>query len=269
MKNRIFIVEGLPCTGKSTTSKYIADLLKQKGYAARWVDEGTGHHPADYEFHSFMTEEEINRMSEQEQADIFKAAKQQEGGFIIPLEQLQGELLEKVSAYKIYDKLPWERENKVMIKGWRDFIHQISKEEIYVFNSCLLQNPMCETMVRFNLPYGLSKGYIKHLFYEIRELNPIVIYLSQTQAADRIASVAEERGAEWLRMVIDYHVNGLYGRAHHLQGFEGYITCLEERQKREINILAELDTPHMIIEDPYTDWERTYGKLADYIERLV
>ena len=40
---RLIIVEGLPCSGKSTTARYIAEKL---GYI--YVDEGTCNHPADY-----------------------------------------------------------------------------------------------------------------------------------------------------------------------------------------------------------------------------
>ena len=47
--NRLIIVEGLPCSGKSTTSKYIADRI-----GAVFYDEGSGDHPTDYEFHAFI-----------------------------------------------------------------------------------------------------------------------------------------------------------------------------------------------------------------------
>lgn len=53
--NRLIIVEGLPCSGKSTTSKYIADRI-----GALFYDEGSGNHPADYEFHSFIENREIS-----------------------------------------------------------------------------------------------------------------------------------------------------------------------------------------------------------------
>lgn len=29
MKNRLFIVEGVPCTGKTSTSEFVASVLKQ------------------------------------------------------------------------------------------------------------------------------------------------------------------------------------------------------------------------------------------------
>ena len=46
---RLYIVEGLPCSGKSTTSKHIADLLEKSGKKECFFDEGSRDHPADYE----------------------------------------------------------------------------------------------------------------------------------------------------------------------------------------------------------------------------
>ena len=60
--NRLIIVEGLPCSGKSTTSKYIADRI-----GAVFYDEGSGDHPTDYEFHAFIENREINSFSPEEQ----------------------------------------------------------------------------------------------------------------------------------------------------------------------------------------------------------
>ena len=55
MANRLYIIEGLPCSGKSTTSAFVAEILKQK-HNVCYVDEGSGNHPADYEFHAFLDE---------------------------------------------------------------------------------------------------------------------------------------------------------------------------------------------------------------------
>ncbi len=52
MAHRLFIVEGLPCSGKSSISAYAASVLKESGKPVCYIDEGTGDHPADYEFHA-------------------------------------------------------------------------------------------------------------------------------------------------------------------------------------------------------------------------
>ena len=89
MKNRLFIIEGLPCSGKSTTSAFVASLLEQKGKVC-FVDEGTGNHPADYEFHALAP------------AGFFSDKEE-----IVSLSQFSGEMFDKLLQYKIYDFLPW------------------------------------------------------------------------------------------------------------------------------------------------------------------
>ena len=56
MRHRLYIVEGLPCSGKSSVSRFIAEALAEEGKVC-FVDEGTGNHPADYEFHALSPED--------------------------------------------------------------------------------------------------------------------------------------------------------------------------------------------------------------------
>lgn len=43
---KLYIIEGLPCSGKSTTAQFVCDTLKEKGKDVVLVDEGTGNHDA-------------------------------------------------------------------------------------------------------------------------------------------------------------------------------------------------------------------------------
>ena len=52
---RLYIVEGLPCSGKSSTARFIAEVLEQQGRHVCHVDEGTGKHPAITSFMPIMT----------------------------------------------------------------------------------------------------------------------------------------------------------------------------------------------------------------------
>ena len=142
MKNRLYIIEGLPCSGKSTTSSFVASLLEQKGNVC-FIDEGTGNHPADYEFHALAPAGFFSGMEE-----------------IVSLSQFSGEMFDKLLQYKIYDFLPWEKEMPLMLDKWRQFVKTSSEDTVYVFNCVLLQNPMCETMMRFGFSEDESGSYI-------------------------------------------------------------------------------------------------------------
>ena len=247
MNHRLYIIEGLPCSGKSTTSAYVAELLKQQGTVC-FVDEGTGDHPADYEFHALAP------------AGMFSEKSQ-----IVSLKDYSGEMFDRLLQYKIYDFLPWETEKPVMLEKWRQFVREAQEDTIYVFNCVLLQNPMCETMMRFGFSEEESRQYIAQIAEIIRPLNPVVIYLKNEDIADSVRKAAAERPG-WLDSVIDYHVHGAYGKSIGAEDFEGYIQCLTERQERELRILSTLPLESLVLENPQRDWPLAMKTLKTYIE---
>lgn len=240
MMAKLYIVEGLPCSGKSTTAGFIAECLRQDGSNVCLVDEGTGDHPADYEWHAFVNGQVISL------ADV-------------PQEELPGLL-----PCKIYDGLPWETEFPLMLDKWQSFVESANDSTTYVFNCVLLQNPMCETMMRFGMREEASADYIRRIAEIIRPLDPVVIYLHTDDAQQMIRRTASERPG-WLEAVIDYHVSGGYGRSIGAAGFDGYIACLEERQRREERILSSLPVTARILRNAHRDWSAARAELEKMI----
>ncbi len=246
MKRKLYIVEGLPCSGKSSTAAWIAERLSEHGQVCL-VDEGTLAHPADYEFHALAPAGFISEES-----------------CIVPLSGLSQEMFQKLLPYKIYDFLPWEVEMPLMLEKWRDFVNRAQENVTYVFNCVLLQNPMCETMMRFGFPEEASRAYIAQIAEIIAPLSPSVVYLKNTDIASSVRRCALER-PNWLDGVIDYHVNGAYGKSIGAEGFDGYITCLRERQARELRILDALGISHLVLDDPQKDWSRAYARIEEFL----
>ena len=141
---------------------------------------------------------------------------------------------------------------------WERFCKQaMQSDTVYVFNCVLLQNPMCETMMRFGFTVEQSKAYISEIAKIIQPLHPAVIYLKNDDIQASVEKAAKEREG-WLDAVIDYHVNGAYGKSIGVEGFDGYIRCLEERQRRELEILSHLPVTSHVIENPQRDWTAAY-----------
>lgn len=263
---KLYLVEGLPCSGKSTTSEFVARLLEEQGKNVRFFDEGTGNHPADYEFHSFLDFKSLKALEPGLRNRIQVSGQKTDNGYIIPLSDFGGAEFQALIKYKIYDFLPWEVESPLMLARWRTFAEQAEREScVYVFNCVFLQNPMCETMMRFDFPSGASFSYIQKIYETIRPLNPRLIYLQNNAIAASVLKAAQEREG-WLESVIDYHVNGGYGKRVGAQGFEGYISCLEERQRRELEFLKRLELPTLILEDSQNDWQPAYEKIRSFIQ---
>lgn len=154
---------------------------------------------------------------------------------------------EHPADYADYDFPDFKTERKKILDKWRAFIEVYDKDSIYVFNCVYLQNPMCETMMRFDMNEEESKGYIMEITEIIKPLNPIIIYINQPDAKAAIDRVLDERGENWLNAVINYHVSQGYGKRNNLYGYSGYIKCLEERKNRELNILQGLGIDYYTI----------------------
>lgn len=250
MKHRLFIVEGLPCSGKSTTAAFVASLLEQQRKVC-YVDEGTGDHPADYEFHALAP------------AGFLSPEPQ-----IVPLSQFSGEIFDQLLACKIYDQLPWETEKPLMLDKWRQFVRTAEDDTTYVFNCVLLQNPMCETMMRFGFPEAASRAYISEITEIIRPMNPCVIYLKNEDISSSVQKASAERPG-WLDAVINYHVSGAYGRSIGAEGLEGYIRCLQARQARELRLLSVLPVRSLVLDHPQRDWSAAREHIRTFIHSLA
>lgn len=148
---------------------------------------------------------------------------------------------EHPADYADYDFPDFETEREKILGKWQSFTENADKDTIYVFNCIFLQNPMCETMMRFGMPEEASLKYIKEISEIIKPLNPIIIYIDLPDIKATVDSVLDERGNDWLNAVIDYHTSQGYGKQNNLSGYDGYIKCLEERKIRELNILKSLD----------------------------
>ena len=265
---KLYIVEGLPCSGKTTTSKYVAELLEKSGRTVKYVDEGSGDHPADYEFHAYITQEQLKNLEATMQIKIRQAATEKGAGYIVALSELADNEREQLLPYKIYDFLPWETEKPLLLERWKQFADQAVREDfIYVFNCVFLQNPMCETMMRLNLPKEESFAYIEQIYNIISPLEPRIVYLKNDDVAEQIQTTSEERPG-WLDAVIDYHVNGGFGKSISASGFDGYLKCLEERQKRELEYLKMSKIDSVVIENAHRNWKRAYAQIAEQIVHM-
>lgn len=85
-----------------------------------------------------------------------------------------------------------------------------------------------------------------------------------TDIKQSVEKASQEREG-WLDAVIDYHINGEYGKGINAKGFDGYIKCLIERQKRELMILSELDIKSVVIDNAQRDWKAAQKKIKEFL----
>ena len=159
---------------------------------------------------------------------------------------------EHPADYKDYDFPDFETEREKILAKWRDFVRDRDREAVYVFNCVFLQNPMCETMMRFDMGYDRSRAYIAEIAEIIKPLDPVIVYIDRPDIRTAVDRVLDERGSDWLNAVIDYHTAQGYGKRNGLSGYDGYLECLAERRRRELDILRSLDIGYFTVSEDIT-----------------
>lgn len=268
MTARLFVIEGTAASGKSATAKFVADCLRLKGRRVVCIDEGSNANPADYEAHAFLNDAALTHFTDFEKQQIFAVGYRESGGIAAPLTEFSGDLLKKLMHFKIYDFLPWETEKPVILDKWRKFAATAKTDATYVLNAVLLQNPFCETMMRFGFPLETTREYVREICVAAAPLSPAVIYLHNANIGQSVKNVVRERGKKWLNAVVSYHENGAYGKSVGAKGFDGYIACLTERQKRELEILPTLPVASTVIENANADWQTAHAQIAGFVNRI-
>jgi hypothetical protein len=266
IETKLYIVEGPPCTGKSDTARYVSDILADGGRQVSLYDENTMDHPADYTFHAYMTEAQIGALTPEERRQVYSESVKTGAGYVVPLTRISVSLFGKVVPYKIYDGLDWETERSVMLEYWRSFAEMARmNESVNVFVGSLLKNPVCETMIRLELPASEFSAYIREINLLIAPLNPAVIYLKGADIAMRVNEGSADRQALWLRSAISYHDAQSYARRRGLTGFDGYVACLQARQQAELDILDSLPVKKLILTDAHQDWDGAYDAITAFV----
>jgi hypothetical protein len=267
IETKLICIEGMPGFGKSETAHFLTDLLADSGTNVSCFDENDLNHPADYTFHAFMKDDQVKSLSSDEQRQLYAEGKKTLTGLIVPLTQISVSLFGKVIPFKIYDNLGWETEKPVMLEQWQSFAKKAqARRRIHIFSGCVLQNPVNEMMMRFDFGYPVMYEYVFNLYRSIAALHPLIVYIKRTDIRACVEEESHRRNSYWLSSMIDYHTAQGYGKRNGMTGLEGYIDCLEARQRIELKLLGELPAEKLILADPLNNWTDAKKKLSTCLE---
>ncbi|RSK26807.1 hypothetical protein EJF36_07990 [Bacillus sp. HMF5848] len=280
-KTKLIIVEGIPGSGKSTLSQSIHGTLHKHKIKSELFLEGDLHHPADFESVACMSRQQFDKL-QADYSDVFH--------FIEPFVTFVGNdvmiayelanqssmgeiptrLYEELKQYEIYDGVSIEKYCELLNTRWKTFSEsQKEKENIMIFECCFFQNPGCALLARHDAGDERFMQHVLQLSQNIQDLNPILIYLKQSNVRETIERVRTKRSKEWLDFVIWYHTQQDYGKKRGLRGFEGYLEFLEHRRELELRIIEQLPIQTYIIENSNYDWENQQQIVSDILMKCL
>lgn len=247
MVTRLFLVEGLPGSGKTTTAEALTRLLQEQQTDTCLHIEGDLNHPADYESVAYLTMDEwTNFQKEYDLLDVLQFAEMFNGYVLVSYRQWQSEqdvpeaALAFLQARDIYE-LPFELHQSLIFKKWEAFVAQALKTDAtYVFECCFLQNPLTMGLIKYDLSEATLQAYIERIATIIEPLQPVLVYVDQSDVERSFRKALQERPTEWADGFVSYYTEQAYGVNHSLSGVEGTIAILQARQALEHQLLKTL-----------------------------
>lgn len=244
---KLFIVEGLPGSGKTTTAEALTRLLQEQQINTRLHIEGDLNHPADYESVAYLTLSEwVEFQSKYASLEVLRFAEVFNDYVLISYRQWQSKqdvaeaALSFLQARDIYE-LPFELHQSLILKKWEAFVAQaLIANTTYIFECCFLQNPLTMGLIKYDLPEATLQAYIERIATIITPLQPVLVYVDQQDVERSFRKALQERLTEWADEFVSYYTEQAYGVNHSLLGVEGTIAILRERKALEHQLLKTL-----------------------------
>jgi len=247
MKAKLYLMEGLPGSGKTTTAEALTCLLQKEQINTRLHIEGDLNHPADYESVAYLTMDEwTDFQSKYASLDVLRFTEVFNDYVLISYRQWQSKqdipeaALTFLQAHDIYE-LPFESYQSLIFKKWEAFVAQaLMTDTTYVFECCFLQNPLTMGLIKYDLPEATLQAYIERIATIITPLQPVLVYVDQQDVERSFRKALQERPTEWADGFVSYYTEQAYGVNHSLLGVEGTIAILRERKALEHQLLKTL-----------------------------
>ena len=267
----LVLVEGLPGSGKSTTAAGLARWLEGRGVPAQHFPEGRTDHPADLEQVAVLTTEEVLAFASEspETSHALLSAAEHHGDTWLVRHALHPSLptalVDRLRGHDAYDgPVTPDVHARVLADSWRRFGESAPARDVQVWECVLLQNPVCALVARGDQPAEVLARHVAGLVEAVRAHRPALVYLDAGDPRPVLERAAAERSAEWLEMVVEYHTGQGLGLRQGLQGFDGYVRFMRQRREIELDVIAGLDLPTLVV--PVAGgWDGRIEQVRDFV----
>lgn len=163
----------------------------------------------------------------------------------------QGKLLDFLKGnefcYKSNPRVDLDVFSRVMNERWRKLGEETQTDEIKIFDGDFFQHPIEDIMRNFSRNVNEIIQYFAMVYDNIKDMNPILFYISQRNERESLARIAEERNREIFR---DPRM----------------IEHWKERKSIELNVIKQLPMKSYVIDNSNYDWDNVFRTIIQIIE---
>lgn len=265
--SKLYIVEGIPGSGKTTTATWLAEKLNEQGKNAHLFLEGDPKHPADYESVACLNENQISEI-EKNYPLIRTYAVHKDKWFFIPytsFSESNPDLHNALQKFDVYE-LSVADYCEVTLMRWQEFAELAEAEDkVYVLECCFLQNPFTFLLAKHNVAKEDIFAHIANIEKKINKLNPVILYFEQDNIKESLDRVRKERSEDWFQFITWYYTEQGYGQSRGIAGETGVLHFLEERKELEKEVLQHLTIKSLLINNSKFDWDMCKEQIGAFI----
>ncbi|MDF2685632.1 MAG: hypothetical protein K0S55_813 [Clostridia bacterium] len=267
----IFFIEGLPGTGKTTTSEWL-----HKNIGGKLISESSQGYPNDLYNIAGLPFKEYSELKIK--FPIISDYTEKHG------------LYQYVNINKIIEQKPDEKELCNELMKWdlgdernlfitaKHFINcslDILKDRIVEFDnnneniimdSVWLQNPLNELLLR-NIGDNEAEEYCLSFIKSLKKISPVCIYLRRENPISSIRFACKTKGEEWTKRISEFLPTTPYGIANSLKGIDGVERYFSKRAEIEERIISKGIVKALVINIDKVSWEVAHSDILSSISR--
>jgi hypothetical protein len=275
-KCRLIVVEGIPGAGKSTMAGFIHHWLDENDLPNHFYGEGNPEHPADFEGEAYFTRPEWDDflLRHPFQQDWLAKRVEVRGDDHFLNYRKHGtipeELLAELAQRDVYELASHETYRRLALERWQAFAEYARQaDDAYVFECCLMQNPLVVLTLKHNRPIPETLAHIQTILDAVQALNPILIYLLQKDPRATFERVAAVRPKAWMDFFINYTERGAWGQATGKRGFDAVVDFHLLRQAADLELVSRLAIPTLVVDQSDLDWEKGQEVVAAFLGEII
>ncbi len=269
MEHKLYFIEGIPGSGKTTRTKSLLELLQQQQQSVVCFHE-CKKNEMDLARYTILSTDEYKQLcqkiADKEQEDqlppgrIMRAVDVQTDRMCnevyIAFQALYDSPETDSIAYALSKRdvynghCSFEQFRMAHLKRWKAFAQKAANSDhVYVCDAILFQSPLFELLGYFDMPEDFIYKYISELLACVKDLNPIVYYnrVHDIQKLTRsTCHIRKDDPDKWERGFYKWMEVTPYFQRRNYHGFDGMCAFFKERQEIELALLEKLNIPYVL-----------------------